>query len=69
MAQHIVAPIMLERIAVYERLRYGLDGEEVIGFARHIGLAVDRGECHTKGVGVGLAKLGDIVGDLAVAHF
>jgi hypothetical protein len=32
-----------------------LDGEEVIGFARHIGLAVDRGECHTKGVGVGLA--------------
>ena len=68
MAQHVVAPIVLERVAVHERLRDRLDGEEVIGVAGRVGLSVDRGECHAEGVGVGLAKLRDIVGDLAAAH-
>ena len=68
MAEHIVAPIVLERVAVHERLRYRLDAEEAIGVAGRVGLSVDRGECHAEGVGSGPAKLREIVGDLAAAY-
>ena len=58
MAQHVVAPIVLERVAVHERLRHRLDGEEVIGVAGRVDLAVDRGEGDAEGVGSALPSSG-----------
>ena len=44
MVEHILAPVMLERVAVHEGLRDRLDGEEVVGVAGGVDLAVDGGE-------------------------
>jgi len=68
MAQHIVAPIVLKRAAIHEGLRHRLDSEKVLVVAGGVHLAVDRGERDAEGGGIGLAELGDIVGDPAAAH-
>ena len=68
MVQHVLAPVMLERVAVHEGLRNRLDGEEVVGVAGGVDLAVDRGERDAEYAGIGLAELRDIVGDLAADH-
>ena len=68
MVEHILAPVMLERVAVHEGLRNRLDGEEVVGVASSVDLAVDRGERDAEGGGIGLAELRDVVGDLAADH-
>ncbi len=65
MAEHGIAPEMLQRIAIHEGLRYRLDGEDVVGVAGGIDLAIDGGERNAEQRRIGLAELGDIVGDLA----
>jgi len=69
MLQHRGAPIALQRIAVHERLRHGLDGEGDLGIADGIDLPVDGGDGDAKQSRIGLAELGDIVGRLAAGHF
>jgi hypothetical protein len=44
MLEHGFAAIAVERVAIHERLRYGLDGEGVIGVADSVDLSVDRGD-------------------------
>ena len=58
MPQHVLAAIMLERVAVHERLRDRLDGEEVVGVAGGVDLAVDRGERDAEGGGSALPSCG-----------
>jgi hypothetical protein len=66
--EHRLAPVMLERIAVHEGLRHGLDDEGAVGIADGIDLPVDRGDGDAEQRGIGLAELGDVVGRLAAAE-
>jgi hypothetical protein len=68
MPEHVFAAIMLERVAVHEQLRDGLNGEEVVGVAGRVNLAVDGGERDAEDGGIGLAELRDVVGHLAANH-
>ena len=64
MTQHIVAPVMLKRVAVHEGLRHRLNGEPMLGITCCGDFAVDCGKRDAEDGGIHLAELGDIVGDL-----
>ena len=68
MLQHVLAPVMLERVAVHEGLRHRLDGEEVVGVADGVDLAVDGGDGDAEVAGSALPSSRDVVGDLAANH-
>jgi hypothetical protein len=65
MVQHGGAAVMLEGVAVHERLRHRLDGEGVVGVADRVDLAVDGGDRDAEQRGIGLAEFRNVVRRLA----
>src|SRR4029078_579550 len=68
MLEHRFAAIAVERIAIHEWLRHGLDGEGVLGVADGVYLSIDRGDGDSEQRGVNLAELGDVVGRLTASQ-
>ena len=65
MAEHRLAAVALQRVAIHEGLGDGLDGEGAIGVPHRIDLAIDGGERDAEGGRIGLAELGDVIGGVS----
>ena len=65
--EHVGAAELLQREAMHEWLRDRLNGEGVAGVTGGVDPAVDGRQRNAKGAGIGLAELGDVVGDPAAA--
>ena len=68
MLEHRFAAIAVERIAIHERLRHGLDGEGVLGVADAVDLSIGRGDGDSEQRRIDLAELRDVVGRLTAGE-
>ena len=66
--EHALAPVVLERQAVDERLRDRLQREQAVGVADVEALALGGDHADREPGGVGARELGDVVGDAAFVH-